>query len=189
MSNFGEVAIRNQAATTVAEVNQEGRLDVTDLNSIQLEIIRGNTYSSSVYKDMANNEEFDIVVRATNNPSTAIQFAVSAIYQCQMDFYEDTIESGGSPLPIMNNSRTEAAANPPSTVIVSSPTITGTGDFLMSKRIGLSGSGNDIVSGSIGNAYPMSLKPNVSYLLRLTSLAASNQVNFDAFFIESDEQP
>jgi len=146
---------------------------VTTLDYAHHEIHGGSSYTSSGSATLGVGATQDVLIVTPNTTKWAHFLGyVNASGQATISFYEDTTTSDdGAAATELNRNRN--SANTAGLVITTGPTVSGAGTLLFTTTIG---SGR--TSGEVRETDEWILKQNAKYMLRITSAAASNLVNW-----------
>jgi len=145
-------------------------------------VVRGEVFNYANFSTLGNAEELDFVF--TTSASNFVFFASSlnTTGSTTVELYENpTLGAAGTartPFNFNRNSSTVAQVT-----IDEGQTISAVGTLLTRSSIGQAGSGNTTVGGAAGGG-GMVLKLDEDYLLRITSLAASNVVSYSFLWSE-----
>ena len=149
------------------------------LTTNHYEIHNGNHYVNSGQVTMAAEASQDILITVPAGKYVHFLFSVRSTAEARLDFYETpTVSANGTPLTVINrNRRTE---NTNETTLHSSPTVTETGTLLLVNHFGAGQRGGG--EGRDDNEW---ILENTTYLLRLTSEAANNDVSWTIDWYEN----
>lgn len=143
------------------------------------EIHEGNHYNYADYdNDVASSEIINFVM-TTPNTATRIHFYFNIFSSlgATLELFEGTVATGGASIAPRNNERN--SDNESTVTLVKDPTITNDGVRASGFLVGANRE-----AGMIDRDREFVLKQNTSYLVRITSLANSNGISWDAEWYE-----
>lgn len=188
-SNIGVVI--NDADGNVSDINKVQKDDSTAAILTMVhehhEIHEGDHYFLSSYIELNNAGVLNFTIQTPNTTKWAhlVWFASStanAIFQV----YEAIAESGGSSVTPINNNRN--SANTSGLTIKTGATVSDTGTLIAAASIGVNGTNKfSPISGEVQRNFEIVLKQNTKYLIRVTSGADNNIINYHAEWYEHSD--
>jgi len=147
---------------------------MTTINYDHHEVHGGSSYVVSGTATLGNGATQDILVVTPNTTKWAHLIGlVTSSGLATVTFYEGaTVSNAGAATTEVNRNRN--STNTAGVVVTTGPTVTGTGTAIFSQS---SGAGQN-VGGEVRGENEFILKQNTIYLLRITSAAAANVVNY-----------
>ncbi len=150
-------------------------------------VIEGRAYIISSFRTLNNNEIVNLTITAPTSPPETIglSFDIVPVDQLLVQVFQPTTLNatpGGTILPLVNTNQAKASENTANTVVRENPTIDSDGNLKLDSLFGASKKNTTIGQGLI-NVVTL-LAAEGTTLIRLTSGAASNTVNFVMGIIE-----
>ncbi len=165
-------------------IDEETRALIT-VGALGNNLARGETFSFAETVTLENGFDRDYVITTPTAPPTIDTSLIAEVESsdiAQLEFFEDTVFTGGTPVVAVDlNRRTKSTCL---AVITADGTISNDGTKLpFDTQLGFSGKGNDSFGGAAGGG--LLLASSTNYMLRVTSLSAGNIININLTLIEA----